>query len=61
MGSLVFSCPESDNVAIQSGIEADLETLSAIQSENVVVNCPRCCRTHRLSMRDARLSEEACS
>ena len=62
MAPLLFVCPKTDQQA-PTGIETDVQSLSAAWKVMLKVNCPHCGEVHEVSVRetyiDAALSDVA--
>jgi len=54
MASLLFTCPKTQHQAL-SGIDTDVESLRAVWSETLKVQCTRCGEEHQISVRDTFL------
>ncbi len=55
MESLVFACPHT-RLTINSGINTNLESLSAVQDLNIELKCPYCARRHRFLVKSGHLA-----
>jgi len=52
MAPLFFICPKTNQQA-PTGIETDVQSLSASWRATLKVNCPHCGETHEISVREA--------
>ncbi len=57
MHSLTFTCTHTGRT-IETGINTDLATLSAVQEVTMPLKCPHCGLTHRFSMRSGQLDPQ---
>jgi phage FluMu protein Com len=51
MAPLFFTCPKTNQLA-QTGVETDVQSLSAAWKATLKVNCPHCGEMHEISVRD---------
>ncbi len=58
MAALIFACPNTRR-PIESGIETDQDTLSAVRSLTISVRCPHCWEKHSVTIRDGYLGAAA--
>jgi hypothetical protein len=54
MGTLIFSCPKTCRV-IEPGIETDEATFASLRCHTLSVECPYCCASHALMIKDGHL------
>ena len=52
---LLFTCPKTNQQA-PTGIETDVQSLSAAWKATLKVNCPHCGEMHEISVRDTYLN-----
>jgi hypothetical protein len=52
MATLLFNCPKTHQQA-PTGIETDVQSLSAAWKATLKVNCPVCGEVHDISVREA--------
>jgi hypothetical protein len=55
MASLLFACPKT-NRQVATGVETDVQGLSASWKETLKVKCPHCGEVHEISVRDAYIN-----
>jgi hypothetical protein len=55
MASLFFTCPRTHQQA-PTGIETDVQSLSASWKSMLKVNCPHCGRVHEVSVRETYIN-----
>jgi RNase P subunit RPR2 len=55
MASLRFACPKT-NQQVATGVEADVQGLSASWKETLKVKCPHCGEVHEISVRDTYIN-----
>jgi hypothetical protein len=55
MASLRFACPKT-NQQVATGVETDVQGLSASWKETLKVKCPHCGEVHEISVRDAYIN-----
>jgi hypothetical protein len=55
MAPLLFICPKTNQQA-STGIETDVESLSASWKAMLKVNCPHCGEVHEISVRDTYIN-----
>jgi predicted RNA-binding Zn-ribbon protein involved in translation (DUF1610 family) len=58
MEHLRFVCPNTGR-EIDSGVEAELETLLRIKTEPIRIPCPACGEEHEWHVRDAQLAKSS--
>jgi len=51
MGSLLFTCPETNQQA-PTGVETDVQSLRASWKSTLKIHCPQCGKVHDVSVRD---------
>jgi hypothetical protein len=57
MESLVFACPLT-RLTIDSGINTDADSLSAIRDLQVELHCPHCLSRHHFPVKSGRFAAE---
>ena len=55
MALLLFTCPKTNQQA-PTGIETDVQSLSAAWKATLKVNCPHCGEIHEISVRETYLN-----
>jgi hypothetical protein len=55
MAKLLFTCPKTNQQA-PTGIETDVQSLSATWKATLKVNCPLCGEVHHISVRQAYIN-----
>jgi hypothetical protein len=55
MGALLFICPKTNQQA-PTGIETDVQSLSASWKATLIVHCPHCSEVHELSVRETYIN-----
>jgi hypothetical protein len=55
MAPLFFTCPKTNQIA-PTGIETDVQSLSAAWKATLKVNCPHCGEMHEISVRDTYIN-----
>jgi hypothetical protein len=55
MTPLLFTCPKANQQA-PTGIETDVQSLSAAWKATLKVNCPHCGEMHEISVRDTYIN-----
>jgi hypothetical protein len=55
MASLFFTCPRTHRQA-PTGIETDVQSLSASWRAMLKVNCPHCGKVHEISVRETYIN-----
>jgi hypothetical protein len=55
MGSLLFTCP-STNQKASTGVETDIQSLRAAWTSTLQVHCPHCGNVHHVSVRDTYIN-----
>ena len=55
MALLLFTCPKTNQQA-PTGIETDVQSLSAAWKATLKVNCPHCGEMHEISVRDTYIN-----
>jgi hypothetical protein len=55
MASLLFVCPKT-NQHVPTGIETDVQSLSAFWKATLKVNCPYCGEMHEISVRETYIN-----
>jgi hypothetical protein len=55
MASLLFTCPKT-NQQTSTGIDTDVQSLSASWKAMLKVNCPHCGEVHEISVRDTYIN-----
>ena len=55
MASLLFTCPKTNQRA-STGIETDVQSLSASWKVTLKVNCPHCGEVHEISVRETYIN-----
>jgi transposase-like protein len=56
MAPLLFTCPKTNQQA-PTGVETDVQSLSASWKATLKVNCPHCGREHEVSVRETYLDD----
>jgi hypothetical protein len=55
MASLLFTCPKTNQQA-PTGVETDVQSLSASWKSTLKVNCPYCGEMHEISVRETYIN-----
>jgi hypothetical protein len=55
MPSLRFACPKT-NRHVSTGVETDVQGLSAFWKETLKVKCPHCGEVHEISVRETYIN-----
>jgi hypothetical protein len=55
MAPLFFTCPKTNQLA-PTGIETDVQSLSAVWKATLKLNCPHCGEMHEVSVRETYLN-----
>jgi hypothetical protein len=55
MAPLIFVCPKT-HLQAPSGIETDVQSLSASWKAKLKVNCPHCGEAHEISVRETYIN-----
>jgi hypothetical protein len=55
MAPLFFTCPKTNQLA-PTGVETDVQSLSAAWKATLKVNCPHCGEMHEISVRDTYIN-----
>jgi transcription elongation factor Elf1 len=55
MAPLLFTCPKTNQRA-STGIETDVQSLSASWKVTLKVNCPHCGEVHEISVRETYIN-----
>jgi hypothetical protein len=55
MGSLLFTCPETNQQA-PTGVETDVQSLRASWTSTLTIHCPLCGKAHDISVRDTYIN-----
>src|SRR3954454_7880682 len=55
MGSLLFTCPDTNQRA-STGVETDVQSLRASWTSTLKIDCPQCGKVHEISVRDTYIN-----